>query len=106
VSRGSGASGRITRSLKLYGKLKLVADIKNMRLQYLGHVVRMEDRVPKLILDKHPGGRRKPGRLRKRWLDDVTNYLEVLGIRACRKQALARKEVVKSVEEARVLHGL
>jgi hypothetical protein len=49
---------------KLYGELKLIADVKR-RLQYLGHVVRMEDRVPKLILDQHPGGRRKPGRLRK-----------------------------------------
>jgi hypothetical protein len=91
---------------KLYGELKLVADVKNRRLQYLGHVVRMENRDPKLILDQHPGGRRKPGRLRKRWLDDVANDLEVLGIRGCRRLALDRKEWVKSVEEARVLHGL
>jgi hypothetical protein len=66
----------------------------------------MEDRVPKKILDQHPGGRRKPGRLRKRWLDDVTNDLEVLGIQGCRRRALDRKEWVKSVGEDRVLHGL
>jgi hypothetical protein len=106
VSRGSGTSGRMTRSLKLYGELELIADVQNRRLQYLGHVVRMGDRVPKKIPDQHPGGRRKPGRLRKRWLDDVTNDLEVLGIQGCTKGALDRKEWVKSVGEATVLHGL
>jgi hypothetical protein len=65
----------------LYGELELVAEVKKRRLQYLGHVVRMEeDRVPKKILDQHPEGRRKPGRQRKRWLDDVTKDLEVLGL--------------------------
>jgi hypothetical protein len=66
----------------------------------------MEDRVPKKILDQHPGGRRKPDRLRKRWLDDVIKDLEVLGIRETRKGALDRKEWAKSVGVARVLHGM
>jgi hypothetical protein len=73
---------------KFNGELELVAEVKKRRLQYLGHVVRMEeDRVPKEILDQHPGGRRKPGRPRKRWLDDVTKDLEVLGIRGWRRWA-------------------
>jgi hypothetical protein len=55
--------------------------VKKRRLQCLGHVVRMEEgRVPKKILDQHPAGRRKPVRLRKSWLDEVTKDLEVLGI--------------------------
>jgi hypothetical protein len=92
---------------KLYGELKLVAEVRKRRLQYLGHVVRMEeDRVPKKILDQHPGGRRKPGRLRKRWLDDVTKELEVLGLQGWRREALDREGWVKAVGEARVLHGL
>jgi hypothetical protein len=66
---------------KLYGELELIVEVKKRRLQYLCHVVRMEeDRFPKKILDQHPGGRRKPGRTRKRWLDDVTKDLEVFGI--------------------------
>jgi hypothetical protein len=55
--------------------------VTRRRLQYLGHVVRKEDTVPKKILDQHPGGRRKHGRPRKRWLDDVTKDLELLQIR-------------------------
>jgi hypothetical protein len=40
-----------------------------------------DDRVPKKILNQHYGGKRKPGRPRKRWLDDVTKIPEVLGVR-------------------------
>jgi hypothetical protein len=81
--------------------------VRKRRLQYLGHVVRMEeDRVPKRILDQHPGSRRKPGKPRKRRLDDVNKDLEVLGLQGWRRQALDREEWVKAVGEAWVLHGL
>jgi hypothetical protein len=37
---------------KPYGELELAAEVKKTRLQYLGHVVRMEeDTVPKKIPD-------------------------------------------------------
>jgi hypothetical protein len=63
-------------------------------------------RVPKKILDQHPGGRRKPGRPRKRWLDDVTKDLEVLGLGDRRRRALDREEWAKAVGEAKIPHGL
>jgi hypothetical protein len=53
----------------------------------------MGDRVPKKIPDQHPGGRRKPRRLRKRWLDNVTNDLEVIGIQGCRRWALGQERM-------------
>jgi hypothetical protein len=54
-----------------------------------------EDRVPKKFLDQHPRGRRKPGRPRKRWLDDVTKDLAALGIRGWWRRVLDRKEWAK-----------
>jgi hypothetical protein len=65
---------------KFYGEFEIVVEVKKRRLQYLGHGVRMEDRIPKTILYQHPEGRKKPGRPRKRWLDEVSKDLEVLGI--------------------------
>lgn len=60
---------------KLYGELELVVKVRKRRLQYLSHVARVEeDRVPKKILDQHPGGRRISGRLRKR---SVLHFLHV-----------------------------
>jgi hypothetical protein len=53
-----------------------------MRLQWYGHVKRMqEDRLPKLIMEWIPGERRKRGRLRKTWMEGVratmkTRHLE------------------------------
>lgn len=91
----------------LYEKIDLVAEAKKRRLRYLGHVVRMEgERVPKKALDQQPGGRRKPGRPRKRWIDDVREDVQALGIRNWRRCAVDKEEWAKAVGEARVLHGL
>jgi hypothetical protein len=61
---------------ELYKAPDLVADIKIKRLEWLGHVTRMDQRrVVKKIFDSKPEGRRKVGRQRLRWLDDVENDL-------------------------------
>jgi hypothetical protein len=65
-----------------------------------------KERVPKKLPDQQPGGKRKPGRPRKRWLDDVTKDLEVLQLRGWRRRALDREEWAKAVGESRVLHAL
>ena len=81
--------------------------MKKRRLYYLGHVVRMDvERVPKKTLDQHPGGRRKIGRPRKRWIDDVRDDIQMLGIRNWRRCAVDKTDWARAVGEARVLHGL
>jgi hypothetical protein len=47
------------------------------RHKWFQHVHRMEDnRLPEQLLNYHPKGRRRPGRPRKRLLDDMTAETE------------------------------
>ena len=48
-----------------------------LKLQYLGHLMRRTDSLEKtLMLGKIEGGRKR-GRQRMRWLDDITDLLDM-----------------------------
>ena len=48
-----------------------------LKLQYLGHLMRRDDSLEKsLMLGKTEGGRRR-GRQRMRWLDGITNSMDM-----------------------------
>ena len=48
-----------------------------LKLQYFGHLMRRTDSFEKtLMLGKTEGGRRRR-RQRRRWLDDITNSMEM-----------------------------
>ena len=48
-----------------------------LKLQYFGHLMGRTDSLEKtLILEKIEGGRRR-GRQRMRWLDDITNLMDM-----------------------------
>jgi hypothetical protein len=69
-----------------YRSANIVRSIKVRRLEWVGHVVRMDDeRMVKRVFLGNPGGRRKPGRPRLRWLDCVEDDLKALGVRRWRK---------------------
>ena len=48
-----------------------------MKLQYFGHLMRRVDSLEKTLMLGGIGGRRKGGRQRMRWLDGITNSMEV-----------------------------
>lgn len=65
--------------------------IKARRSGWLKHVVRIDDEktVERLLIGK-PGGGRKKGRPRLRWMDDFESDLRNLGVKIWRTEALER----------------
>ena len=43
-----------------------------LKLQYFGHLMRRADLLEKILMLGKIGGRRRRGRPRMRWLDDIT----------------------------------
>ena len=48
-----------------------------LKLQYLGHLMRRVDSLEKTLMLGGIGGRRKVGRQRMRWLDGITDSMNV-----------------------------
>ena len=48
-----------------------------LKLQYFGHLMRRADLLEKTLMLGGTGGRRRRGRLRMRWLDGITDSLDV-----------------------------
>ena len=48
-----------------------------LKLQYFGHLVRRDDSLEKTLMLGGIGGRRRRGRQRMRWLDGITDSMEV-----------------------------
>jgi hypothetical protein len=61
-----------------------------------------DERMVKRVFLGNPGGRRKPGRLRLRWLECVQDDLKTLGVRRWRKRAEDHKEWAIILKETMV----
>ena len=48
-----------------------------LKLQYFGHLMRRVDSVEKTLMLGGIGGRRRRGRQRMRWLDGITDSVDV-----------------------------
>ena len=49
----------------------------NLKLQYLGHLMRRADSFEKTLMLGKIEGRRRRGRQGMRWLDDITNSMDM-----------------------------
>ena len=49
----------------------------NLKLQYFGHLMRRVDSLEKTLMLGGTGGRRRRGRQRMRWLDGITDSMDV-----------------------------
>ena len=48
-----------------------------LKLQYFGHLIRRVDSLERTLMLRGIGGRRRRGRQRMRWLDGITNSMDV-----------------------------
>ena len=60
------------------GGKNIVRFVKSRRIEWLGHVQRMEDRLPKKLMFGEMYWVKKSGRPRKRWLQDIEEDLRTL----------------------------
>ena len=48
-----------------------------LKLQYFGHLLRRVDSLEKILMLRGIGGRRRRGQQRMRWLDGITDSMDV-----------------------------
>ena len=49
----------------------------NLKFQYFGHLMRIIDSFEKILMLGKIEGRRRRGRQRMRWLDDITDWMDM-----------------------------
>jgi len=57
--------------------ISLEGMILKLKLQYFGHLMRRVDSLEKTLMLGGIGGRRRRGRQRMRWLDDITDSMDL-----------------------------
>ena len=63
--------------LKISPWISLEGMMLKLKLQYFGHLMRRADSLEKTLMLGEIGGRRRRGLLRMRWLDGITDLMDM-----------------------------
>ena len=67
----------ILKEISISPGISLEGMMLKLKLQYFGHLMRRVDSLEKTLMLGGIGGRRRRGRQRMRWLDGITNSVDV-----------------------------
>ena len=76
--------------LKINPGIFLEGMMLKLKLQYFGHVMQRVDSLEKTLMLGGIEGRRRNGRLRMRWLDDITDSMD-MNLSELRKMVMNRE---------------
>ena len=62
---------------KIRAGYSLVGLMLKLKLQYFGHMIQKADSFEKILMPGKIEGRRRRGRQRMRWLDDITDSMDM-----------------------------
>ena len=63
----------------------------NLKLQYFSHLMFRTDSLEKNLMLGKIEGKRRRGKQRMRWLDDVTNLMDLMSLRKLRELVMDRE---------------